>query len=311
MLKSPALVTPGVDSILRAGTVHGGWAMIVRDLAARYLAHVTRRGTYSTAESFAERKSTIDRFCARFGGEDIDGLRPADLTDWIEDQPGWKSSSTCRAKANIIQRMMNWAAKERRIKCNPFDGAEPFPEAERRPCLPDENLHELCAATALCFSHALRFLRAAGCRFSDMAKLTKPMIIRDQGIAILGEHKTRAKTKRAKIIPIPEEAMKIIDSVPGEGLIFKNSRGQPWTRRAFGSRLRRLKKKLGLLKDGIGSTHGIRHQWGTTCYLNSGDIKLTSIGLGHKSVAITEKFYVHVDGNIDLIRKAADFANRK
>lgn len=285
--------------------------MLTCDLIARYLSHVTKRGTYSTAESFAERASTLRKFSARFGQQEVESLLPADLTDWIEDQPGWKSSSTCRAKANIIQRMMNWATKEKRIPFNPFLGAEPFAEAERRPCLPDENLGQLCEATALCFAQALRFLRAAGCRFGDMAKLTRPMILRDQGIAILGEHKTRAKTKRAKIIPIPEQAMKIIDSIPGDGLIFKNSRGQKWTRRAFGSRLRRLKIKLGLTSASIGTTHGIRHQWGTTCYLNSGDIKLTSLGLGHASVAITERYYVHVDGNIDLIRKAAEFARQK
>lgn len=287
--------------------------MIVQELIARYLAHAERRGIYSSPDSWEERARTLRDFSARYGPCKVDSLVPANLTDWIEDHPSWKSSSTCRGKFATVMKVMNWAAQEKRIACNPLLGAERYEEAERRPCLEDTVLEKLLAATDVRFAHALLFLRGTGCRLGDMANLTWPMILWEQSIAVIGQHKTRKHTGRAKVVAIPESVVKMLRemrSISSEGLVFTNRDGQKWTTDSFGKRLRRLKVRLGLTSRDIGTTHGLRHQWATVAYLNSGDIKLVSLGLGHRSVAITEKFYVNVEGNLELLRRAAEAANR-
>jgi integrase len=282
----------------------------VADVIDRYLQHAEAIGLFC-AESLAERLRTLGQFKERFGASPVTECRAFWLSDWIEQHASWRSSSTRKAKANEVNAAFNWAVNQDRIDRNPFAHIN-YVESEPRPPMADEDLSVFADVCNKPFERALRFLRLTGCRLSEMCELTWPDVDVDRGIAVIHRHKSRRYTQKSKAFALVPEAVELLQEVrrrqsPGyAGVIFLNTRNRPWTRRTLGQQLRRLKIQHKLRT--AATLHGIRHCWGTQAVKNGAPIKLVSMQLGHSSVAVTERFYLHLANEMDAIRQAARFA---
>src|SRR5229473_7303811 len=91
----------------------------VSDIVDAYLRHSQAVGTHGES-ALAERLRTFKRFKATFGHLLISECKAFMLADWIESNPGWRSTATRKAKANQINAAFNWAVDEDRILRNPF-----------------------------------------------------------------------------------------------------------------------------------------------------------------------------------------------
>jgi integrase len=236
------------------------------------------------------------------------------LRDFISAHPGWKSSSTRKAKANQINAALNWAKKEERIDRNPFEGVT-YSEAPPRPPLEDVCLDKILCSANKRFERFCLFLRLTGLRLSSAAAVEWDHVFWDlRGIVLPADlHKSGKRSGKPLTVALVDEAVELLKKVKAEdyheGVIFRNNRGQPWTRGTLGNQLRRMKRRLKI--DCKASLHGIRHLVGSEAVRGHAPIKSVSKALGHGSSAITERFYVHVDGDLDLMREALEASLEK
>ena len=277
----------------------------VRDVIDRYLIHSASNKVHG-AEAIAERRRLLERFADAFGHLDIATLMPHHLQDWIDGNQRWRSSSTKKTKANIVNACFNWASNGGRIRENLLRQVD-YPEAERRPPMPDEDFAVFKESANKPFDRAITFLRLTGCRLSDLCRLRWEHIDWDRAACILPKHKSVKKTGKPLVFALTPDALELLKKVKAErfreGEVFRNNRGKPWNRRLLGQHLRRLKERLGVNLSA--SLHGIRHQFATVAIQNGAPLIMVSKQLGHASTAITEKYYVHVDGDIEGRMEAA------
>lgn len=284
-------------------------SMIVR----RYLRYIDNSGRFCP-EAFVERKRTLSRFADALGNIPVSECRPFHLTDWIEAHSNWKSISTRGSKARAVKACFAWAAREQRIRSNPF-AALRYDEAEPRAPMDDATLAQLLQNANQPFERALRFLRLTGCRLSGLCRMTWPDVDLDAGVIVLQHHKSRRTKCRSRPIVLLPEAVDLLIELgrdQGEtlqGVVFRNHYGTAWTRRALGQALRRLKIKTGIRS--AATLHGIRHQFATVAVRQGAPIKLVSLQLGHSSVSVTERYYLHLDQDLETIRDAIKLAMPK
>jgi integrase/recombinase XerC len=130
------------------------------------------------------------------------------------------------------------------------------------------------------------------CRPGELARLKWEHVHFAQCVAILPDHKTK-RTGKPKIIPLIPKMIRLLRWLQsrenGEHCLL-NSRQDPWTISAIEARMDHVKIRSGL--HGI-VPYTIRHRAATNSILRTGDLKMTSLLLGHSSTATTER-YTHL-----------------
>jgi site-specific recombinase XerD len=88
--------------------------------------------------------------------------------------------------------------------------------------------------------------------------------------------------------------------------VFLNSRGQQWTVNAMRLRMTRLKRRLKLADDLC--PYLARHAFGTAAVINGVDPLTVATLLGHTSLEMVSKVYVHLAGERQHLSQAAERA---
>lgn len=300
--------------------------LTVRDVISLYLRHSKATGLHCP-QPLAQREHILGLFVEHLGDTPVDDCKAFMLSDWIEAHEGWRSSVTKRSKAAMIKAAFQWAADGERIQRNPFKTVR-YAESERRPDLRDEDLKILESLANKKYETVLRFLRLTGCRIGELCEAKWPDIDLDRGIWTIDKHKTRKKTKRAKMIALVPEAVQLLIHVAGaiapvsdtlpmksllasqaDSFVFLNTRGRPWSIINLGQQINRLKRRHGLTFKA--SLHGIRHRFGSASVAAGAPIMLVSKQMGHASVTTTQKYYVDLSEEMDAIRNAAQLGQPK
>lgn len=275
----------------------------VAEIITLYLRHCAAEGTHCPAAR-AERERTLSDFSATYGSLPVGDAKPYHLTDFIEAHPAWRSSSTRRARASYVRAALQWATDQERIDRNPFRSVR-YREAERRPDMPDDSLDRIAVLANKPFERALRWLRLTGCRLSELCGAEWEDVDLERGAWTIHRHKSRRKTGKPKIVALVADAVAMLKCLGGgSGPIFLNNRGTRWNRITLGQQLRRMKKRHGIATRA--TLHGVRHRFGSCAVANGAPIKLVSAQLGHSTVAVTERYYVCLDGEIEALRAAAE-----
>lgn len=281
--------------------------LTVRALCALYLRHCEIESVHG-AEARADRQRTLRLFCEAHGDLPVSECKAFHLSGFIEAHAAWKSSATRRAKANAVRACFQWACNDERINRNPFARVR-YAEAERRPELADDTFALVARLANKRFEAAFRFLRLTGCRLNELCEAEWPDIDLDRGVWTIHRHKSRRYTHRPKLVALVAQAVDLlleIDRVAGKPNVFLNNAGNPWTRRTLGQTLRRMKLRHGI--DSPATLHGIRHRFAGVAVANGAPLKLVAAQLGHSNTAVTERYYVSLEGHMDAIREAAERA---
>ena len=86
----------------------------------------------------------------------------------------------------------------------------------------------------------------------------------------------------------------MMDRLKGNGHthVFLNTEGEPWTKNAVRLQMTRLREKLGLADDL--TAYLARHGFGTRAILNGVNPSVVAELMGHSSLEMVSKVYVHL-----------------
>ena len=287
----------------------------VAALVAAYLADCG--GLSKSTKGDHER--TLRRFAATFGARDPDSIKHSEFRAWLTGQVDWKKQSTRWSRANVVQRLFNWARLDRRIVNNPIEGLKVAKGDRRRPTTQAE-YQEMLRHSDRPLICALLFWRWNGQRPQDMCNLRREWIEWKDGIpyrAVIpkSDHKSGYRTGENKVILFHPVAAQLIRRLCGSrqlesGHVFLNSHGTPWTRGALASRLRELRYRSGISKEA--TFHGLRHLLGTEWIAGGGSPELLAAFLGHRTSRTTMEYYVHRNAmESEILAQASRLVCRK
>jgi integrase len=264
------------------------------------------RGTY------AERRRVCRLFAAAFGSRLPDSIRPSEVKKWILGRRQWRKPTTRWVALLSLKRLFNWAVNDRMIAYSPIRGLQ-LPQGEPRRATSDRELQVMLRHTDAAFRRVLIFMRATGCRGCEVCDLDWSMIDWQKGLAILPAKPHSKRKKKARVLSLPTVALNLLLWLrrvsSGSGPVFVNSRGGRWRRGAMAFRLGEIRKVTDLTRDA--TLHGLRHLVGSLGVIRGGHLNYVSKILGHRGTAVTEKFYVHIDADIDGLRRVAELAAKR
>lgn len=275
----------------------------VGDVVALFLQHAKT----GSARAAADRKLSLDRFCAVNGGLRLADAKPYHLRLWVDSQSQYRSDWTIKRVISDVKRPFSWAMKLGITDRNPFLSVSHRNGERGRPVTPAEWRALLVGSQAL-FRRVLIFLRFTGARPCEMAAAKWIDLDIERGAIVLHKHKTATTqaVRRPRVIVLHPVLLKLLawqrrHLIPEQDHIFINAKGRPWTRYAIACRLKQLRKKIGL-HPGC-KIYGLRHKFGSDCILNGVELKTLAELMGHTSTRTTE-IYVHIAGNVNHLKAA-------
>jgi integrase len=246
-------------------------------------------------------------------------VRPFHVTGWIsfmtdpkrlDAQKGARlwGEHTIYTGRRFAFRVMNWAKDEGLIPVNPLAGMRrPKPQTGRRAMTEDE-FDRLHAAAAPAFADFLFALLETGARPKELRDLLWDDVQGQK--VVLAKHKTSAKTGQARVITLTKAMLKMLKRRRADGVgrhVFVNVEGQPWTMNAVRLQMSRLRKKLNLASDLV--AYLARHGFGTRAILAGVDPLTVATLMGHKSLEMVSKVYVHLSDQTKHLEDAVERIN--
>jgi integrase len=243
-------------------------SVTVAEVCDAYLAKVKADGADAT---FKARGDTLFDFChglpprfrgktakpsdyihKGFGNLATTQLRKIDVDRWLQAHPAWKGSRRTRIQA--LKRAINYGVEAQLIPSNPIKGYKtPKTIARVTYLTPDQEKALRDAANpdmALAIQVCIRTGARPGCEFAKLtAKHVKDHGSRMEWVFQVGE----SKTKKLRTIRIadPEIIAIVRERIASDpkGRVFRNTKGDNWTRTNLSEGFRRLIAKLG--KQGV------------------------------------------------------------
>jgi len=267
--------------------------------------------------ALAERSRQLKQLCLMFGSRSAEELPSGEVIVWIKGHRSWQAPATKKGVANIVAHVFRLCTRHMLIGRNPMaELARDFDEGEpRRPVTPAEFQALLRHCADAIFRQVLLFLWLTGCRTQDMCTVRWADVDWPACIIRLEKHKTRKKTRRAKIIRLCPRTIALLRYLQRQSggrpddLIFVHSRGRAWNSQSLAMRMAPLRRRAGVPSEA--KLHGMRHARGTMWFESGMDPKMVSLFLGHASVRTTEKYYLHTTADSDAARKAMDDYERR
>ena len=250
------------------------------------------------------------RFLRDFGRHyqgKVNALQSRHVESWLETKT-W-SQSTRRQAITCVKRVMHWGFNEGKLKEFPV-GLRNLrrPRMTRREKLITPGEHRrITENTDEPFGQFLFALRETGARPIEVRTVTAEMVDFGNGIWVFHKHKTAKKTGKSRVVYLTPAMLQLtrelVERHPlGDGPLFRNSRGKPWTANAIRCRMRRLRKKLGL-EDGT-VAYSYRHTFVTDA-LTQLDADTVAELVGHVDTKMIHEHYSHLDQRVEYMRDVA------
>ena len=218
----------------------------------------------------------------------------------------WGASTAHNARTTAF-RVFSWAKDEGVLPENPLAGMKrPKPPARQRAMRDDEfkKLHENAGGP---FADFLLALRETGARPKEVRDLLWSQVQDDRWV--LAKHKTSQKVKKARVIILSSTMRDMMQRLKGNGHahVFVNTEGAPWTMNAVRLQMKRLRERLGLADDLC--AYLCRHGFGTRAILNGVNPSVVAELMGHNSLEMVAKVYVHLADEHAHLKDAVEKIN--
>jgi integrase len=237
----------------------------------------------------------------------VSELKPIHLTRWL-DRKGWNDTTQRNARRSI-HRAFSWACEEGILHRNPLQGMKCPRAKPRNRIMSDKEYRSLLRNSRRDFRLLLFVLKETGCRPIEARNLCWNQVREDRWV--LQEHKTAYKVQKPRVIyltPPMRKLMMVLRRRSTTQNVFLNARGEPWTRNAVVLRLNRLKAKLHLAPDLC--TYMLRHAFGTNAILNGVDVATVAELMGHTSLEMVSRVYLHLADQHSHLTAAVEKATR-
>jgi site-specific recombinase XerD len=287
--------------------VHG--PISVAGLCESFLEDAEQHLERSTYESY---KYCCQKLTDVFAPRKAHTIEPLDIQRFSK---GLKTALNDTSRAivlRVVQRCFNWGAEMRLIPAHQL-GRIRKPRAKSRDrFLTNDEFQSLLRGTnprnghhsGAAFRRLLLALDWTMCRPGEIARLKWEHIHWDHDVAILPDHKTK-RTGKPKIIALVPKMKRLLEWLKRRSkseLCFVNRSGRPWTVRSINLRMRFVRERSGVTDI---MPYTIRHRAATNAILRTGDLKMTSLLLGHRSTATTERYTHLAQGHLVTFAKKA------
>lgn len=225
----------------------------------------------------------------------ISDLKNYHVTKWLENSYSTSGDTHRHGAVRTVQRALNWAVDEGYIPASPIKSyKKPPPQPREIYITPEQWTAFLARIKAPEFRDLAIFMRQTGCRPQEVRAITRKHL---EGNCVVFDT-LESKGKRVKrVIPLTSKALTIVERLAGEGPIFRNQKGRPWTSYALSQAFRRH------AGDDPIFPYAVRHTFITDMLLAGMDpIKLAEIA-GHKDLKMIMRVYSHLHLKRDHLRE--------
>jgi integrase len=232
-------------------------------------------------------------------------LRPYHISRWVDkkrEAEEWGESTVFNAK-RIAFRVCNWAVEEGLLTDNPLKGMKRPKPSPRQRAMTEEEFELLYQHAGGPFRDFLLALHGTGARPIELRQLKWTQVHEDR--LILEKGKTSKKTGKARIIFLTPQVREMFQRLDHSSpYVFLNVRGKPWTMNAVRLQVARLKKALRLPSDIC--AYLCRHGFGTRAIMNGVNPAVVAELMGHSSLEMVSKVYVHLADQHQHLRDALE-----
>jgi integrase len=276
----------------------------------------------------------VSAFSRAFGTWKVKDLKPLAYKQWMKNQTNYRCNHTRSNVTKILKAVFNFAIRNDRIDRNPLAFVSYHAPETRRP-MTDAEFRLLLRLADGGFRRVLLFLRETGARPGELCSAQWRHWDRERNVLILTKHKTAHLAGKPRIIILTPVLIRLLHwlelrrptrlyieavrratgveppPLPNQDdeFIFLNRRGRPWIISNLDQRVARLRERCGI--DTSLKLYGLRHRYGTNLVTENVNLHTVATLMGHENVATTSRHYLHIQGDIDMLRAAAEKAMRK
>lgn len=258
----------------------------------------------------------LQRFVLLVKNKRVKSLRPVHLTTHMKTWHDWQA----------VQRCFNWAVNESQlVKKNPFSRVSAPGRNQRKRIMTPQEMGALMRAPRRAWRHFLLALRELAARPQEVRAVEwddlqpeNPALPIDEalrkGRAVFVLHDFKDKAKRRdqdapRVLLVTPRLGRLLLRMRAkgeslEGKVFRNTRGEPWTRNAVRCMFRSMRRRLGIKPDKRGeniTAYTMRHSRATQAAANGVVDRVLADWLGHVETRTTRR-YQHL--NVGHIREA-------
>ncbi len=278
---------------------------LVRDVFDLYLDYCQREtSSYDLYRYFL---SDASRSFGRLAAPE---LKPFHIDRWLRQHPAW-GTTTRNMVVTVIKAAFNHCVRMGHIPANPVK-LMPMPKPEVRDrILTDEERRQIFGAISDGrFSDYLTALLESGARPGEVSNLTPENVNLDLGVWVLKKHKTKKKTGKPRIVYLTPALLEMSRRLMGETAagqpLFRNSKGNAWTRSSLHFRFEGLRKKFPHLADVVPYT--LRATYATEALEHGVPDATVAELLGHSDTRMLHKHYSRLEQKVEHMRQAAEKA---
>jgi integrase len=254
----------------------------------------------------ADYRRRLGRLPQALGDVPASQLKVHQVQAWLDSQEGWGSTSRHDA-TGALKAMTRWAVAQGHLEADPLQGMRRPPRPARRELVMGPESWPQVRAAVLCpqFGDFLDFLWLTGARPGEARALEAAQVDWTRSMAVLTRAKTTRRTGRPRVIHLPAQALELtrrLAQAHPTGPLFLNSKGQPWTRTALNTQVRRLRARTGLGHDVV--AYALRHIFATDALASGLSLATAAQLMGHSSPSLLGKVYSHLEDRGDVLQAA-------
>lgn len=274
-----------------------------------WLADVQQRHKPTTCRFYTSRSRWIVQ---ALGARDWPDLTPPDILRALDQANRFldgrrKAPDTIRANTIAWEQFQAWAISTGRCAGKIVEQMPPKPSGRQRERLPArEEIEQLLHQAPRPFALIYQALLLTGARPGELCAAQIADYDQAAQVISLADHKTVAKTRRARQIPVSQRCAELLTESIGDrvqGPIFVNGRGLGWTTSQLSQAFRRRRDARQLERSLV--LYSARHKFATELCHKQG-IEAAAAVLGHAGLQ-TIRRYVHHD--TQQLVKYADAVN--
>lgn len=263
-------------------------------------------------------KSTLDRrrpilksFATFCGNLPANKLQPHHVLDWLAKSYKDASATYQHTLMTTIKAGTAWCAEVGLMDHDPLKGLRKPRPTVRQEFVPYERWDELlsyCGPPGDPFRLLVEFMLQTGCRAEEVFRIEHHHVALDKRQIILPITESKGR-KRSRVIWLSDRAVDIVrlagsrSPLGQSGLLFLNTRGNPWRKNSVSCRFRALKKKMQM--PSLCATT-LRHSFAHHRLTIGQDSHTVSRLMGHVDGRMLETRYGHLDANVQFMQEAAN-----
>jgi integrase len=273
-------------------------------LADAFLGHSAK---VHPSETYDQYRYKLQSAVRCFGKVKAMELKTSHVEQWLASQ-SW-GTATRRNAITAVKVVLNFAVSEGVIDKNPLASLKrPKMPRRKRTLLPSERTAILNSITDQRFLDLLTAMAETGARPGELWKLEARHIDWEAGVAVLKKGKTTTTTGEPRVIVLTGKMLEVCKRLAKEhpsGVLFRNSKGDPWNRNSVRCRFRRLREKLNL--SGI-TAYTYRHSFATDGLEKGATLAGIAALMGHSDLKMVSEHYNHLAERVGHLREQAELA---